>query len=124
MKAFLISQFNYCPLIWMLHNRALNYRINKMHGRALRLVYQNKNLSFNEVLELDNAVTIYQKSFKVLVTRFFKVKNNWSSEIMKQVLNFQEPYYDLRSETSQSRRENIKTTNYGIQSSKFLEPKI
>ena len=43
---------------------------------------------------------------------------------MKQVLNFQEPYYDLRSETSQSRRENIKTTNYGIQSSKFLEPKI
>ena len=56
MKAFIISQFNYCPLIWMFHNRALNDRINKIHKRALRLVYQNKNLSFSELLELDNAV--------------------------------------------------------------------
>ena len=43
---------------------------------------------------------------------------------MKQVFDFQEPYYDLRSETSQFRRENIKTTHYGIQSVKFLRPKI
>ena len=43
---------------------------------------------------------------------------------MKQVFDFQEPYYNLRSETSQFRRENIKTTNYGIQSVKFLRPKI
>ena len=42
MKAFVISQFNYCPLIWMFHNRALNNRINKIHERASRLVYQNK----------------------------------------------------------------------------------
>ena len=43
---------------------------------------------------------------------------------MKQVFDFQEPYYNLRSETSQFRRENIKTTHYGIQSAKFLGPKI
>ena len=53
-----VSQFNYCPLIWMFHNRALNNRINKIHEQALRLVYQNKNLSFSELLELDNPVTI------------------------------------------------------------------
>ena len=46
MKAFVISQFNYCPLIWMFHNRALNNRINKIHERTLRLVYENKNLIF------------------------------------------------------------------------------
>ena len=56
MKAFVISQFNCCPLIWMFLNRALNNRINKIHERALRLVYQNKNLSFSELLELDSAV--------------------------------------------------------------------
>ena len=124
MKAFVISQFNYCPLIWMFHNRALNNRINKIHERALRLVYQNKNLSFSELLELDNAVTIHQRNLQVLVTEIFKVKNNLSPEIMKQVFDFQEPYYNLRSETSQFRRENIKTTHYGIQSAKFLGPKI
>ena len=59
MEAFVISQFNYCPLIWMFHNRALNNRINKIDEGALQLVYQNKNLSFIELLELDNAVTIH-----------------------------------------------------------------
>ena len=47
MKAFAISQFNYCPLIWMFHSRALSNKINKIHERALRLVYQKKNLSVN-----------------------------------------------------------------------------
>ena len=35
MKAFITSQFNYCPLIWMFHGRQLNNRINKIQERAL-----------------------------------------------------------------------------------------
>ena len=72
MKGFVISQFNYCPLFWMFHNRALNNRTNKIHDRALRLGYPNKNLSFNELLKLGNAVTIHQRNLKVLVTEIFK----------------------------------------------------
>ena len=29
MVGFLISQFNYCPLIWTFHTRALNIKINR-----------------------------------------------------------------------------------------------
>ena len=91
MKAFIISQFNYCPLIWMCHNKALNNRINRIHERPLRLAYQNKNFSFSELLELDNSVTIHQRNLQVLETEIFKAKNNLSSETMKQVFDFQEP---------------------------------
>ena len=72
----------------MFHNRALNYIIKKIHDQALGLVYQNKNLSFNELLELDNAATIHQRNLQVFVTESFKVKNNLSPEIMKQVFDF------------------------------------
>ena len=78
-----------------------------MEERVLRLVYQNKNLSFSELLELDNAVTIHQRNLQVLVTEIFKVKikNNLKSpEIMKQVSHFQEPDHNLGFETSQLRR--------------------
>ena len=34
MKAFITSQFNYCPLIWMFHRRQLNNQINKILERA------------------------------------------------------------------------------------------
>ena len=34
MKAFIESQFGYCPLIWRFHSRTLNNRINRLHERA------------------------------------------------------------------------------------------
>ena len=40
-KSFIESQFKYCPLIWMFHSRELNNKINKLHERALRIVYRN-----------------------------------------------------------------------------------
>ena len=40
------SQFNYCPLVWMFHSRTLNNRINRLHKRALQLVYINDHSSF------------------------------------------------------------------------------
>ena len=42
-KSFIISQFNYCPIVWMCHGRGLNNKINNIHQRALRIVYQDKN---------------------------------------------------------------------------------
>ena len=39
MKAFIESQFNYCPLIWMFHSRTMNNKINHIPERVLRLVY-------------------------------------------------------------------------------------
>ena len=35
MKSFFNVQFNYCPLIWMLHSRSNNYKIKHLHERCL-----------------------------------------------------------------------------------------
>ena len=48
MKAFIESQFGYCTLMWMFHSRTLNNRINKLHERALHLVYKNDDCTFEE----------------------------------------------------------------------------
>ena len=50
MKTFIQSQCNYCPLVWVFHNRTLNHKINKLHERALRLVYKDEDLTFQEHL--------------------------------------------------------------------------
>ena len=42
MKAFIMSQFSYCPLVWMCHSRTLNIKINKLHERTLRFVYDDR----------------------------------------------------------------------------------
>ena len=42
MKAFITSQFSYCPPVWMFHSRTMNNKINTLHEKTLRLVYTNK----------------------------------------------------------------------------------
>ena len=54
MKSFISSQFRYCPMLWMNHSRALNIKINRIHERALRLVYRDKKSTFEELLNKDN----------------------------------------------------------------------
>ena len=38
MNSFIKSQFNYCPLLWMFHDRVLNSKLNHIQERAFRLV--------------------------------------------------------------------------------------
>ena len=46
MRAFVLSHFSYCPLVWMFCDRALNHRINHIHERALRLAYKDYENDF------------------------------------------------------------------------------
>ena len=45
MKVFIMSQFSYCPLIWMFHDRRVHANINHIHERALRIAYQDRTSS-------------------------------------------------------------------------------
>ena len=68
MKAFIKSQFNYCPLIWILRSRTLKNKINHIHERALRIVHSDYNPSFYEILDKDDIFTIHQKNVQNLAT--------------------------------------------------------
>ena len=41
-NSFITSQFSYCPLVWMFHSRRMERRINKIHERALCLIYPSE----------------------------------------------------------------------------------
>ena len=76
LKTFIESQFNYCPLIWMFHSRALNKKLNRLHERALRAVYKDKTLTFSELLEKDKSFTIHDRNLQKLAIEMYKVKND------------------------------------------------
>ena len=51
MNAFFNSQFNYCRLVCMCHNRTTNRKINKLPEICLHIIYNEKQSSFKELLE-------------------------------------------------------------------------
>ena len=96
MKAFIASEFGYFLLVWMFHSRKLNSRVNKLHERALRIVYQDYPSSFTELLGNDNSTTIHNRNIQLLATELFKVKNGLSLPFMNKIfVENAQHYYDL-----------------------------
>ena len=75
-KAFIESQFNYCPLVWMFHSRTANKKINRLHERTLRMVYKDKSLTYEQLLEKDKSFTIHERNLQKLAIEMYKVKHN------------------------------------------------
>ena len=111
MSSYITSQFNYCPLFWLIHNRKLNKKKKKIHERTLRIV-----LGFSEFLKNDKSVTIHQKNLQYLLTEMYKVKKNISPTIMNEIFQFvQNPVYELRSGVHLPTR-NSRTVLFGSES--------
>ena len=77
LNAFILSQFGYCPLVWMFHSRKLNHRINKLHERALRLVYQDSKSSFDDLLSIDGSFFTIETSLQCMA--WYCTKDNGKS---------------------------------------------
>ena len=123
MRSFVTSQFSYCPLIWMCHNRKMNTQINKLYERTLRLVYSDKSSSFRKLLERDNSVTIHERNIEVLLTEIFKIKSGAAPEIMAEIFKFKDHSYDLRKINCLQRRI-LKSCKYGSETVSNLGPKL
>ena len=85
MNAFFNSQFNYCPLIWMCHNRTTNRKINRLHERCLRIIYNDTQSSFKMLLEKESSVSIHDKNIQCLATEMYKVSNGLSPPIVSDI---------------------------------------
>ena len=121
MNAFFSSQFAYCPLIWMFHNRTLNNRINKLQERALRLVHNDNTSSFYEFLQKDNSFTIHYRNIQKLALEMHRVKHLIAPKIMCELFNEANVPCNLCQDVS-FRSYNVKAVLHGTETS-YLGPK-
>ena len=82
MNSFIESQFSYCPLLWMFCSRELNRKINHIHEKGLRIVYQDYTSSFDDLLGKDGSMSIHHRNIQKVATEMFKVRNNLSPKII------------------------------------------
>ena len=47
---FVMSNFNYCPLIWTYHGKTSSNRVNRVQKRALRILHNDFSLPFEVLL--------------------------------------------------------------------------
>ena len=123
MKAFIESQFGYCPLVWMFHSRSFNNKINRIHEKAFRITYNDKSSSFQNLVEKDNSVTIHHRNIKILATETYKFSQVLFPPLMNEIFVERNNKYSLRENNVLSRRRVI-SVRYGTETVSFLAPKI
>ena len=124
MNAFFKSQFSYCLLVWMCHGRANNDKINRLHEPCLRIMYSDKQSSFETLLEKDDSVSVHNQNLQILATEMYKIKNDLSPLIFTELFEQRnEQHYDLRM-NSQFTKPPVRTVYHGSESIPFLGPKI
>ena len=90
LNAFIKSQFSYAPVVWIFKNRGLNNHINRIHERALRIVYEDHNSTLDELLAKDGdellakdySFKTHDRNLQKLLIETFKVKIKRPPEII------------------------------------------
>ena len=83
----------------MFHSTYTNIKINKLHGRALRIVYNDYELSFEQLLEKDKSFSIHHQNIHRLLVEIYKVFNNLSEKLFSQFFTRRNHNLGLRSES-------------------------
>ena len=124
MNAFFTSQFSYCPLFSICHSRSNNRKINMLHERCLKIIYDDKQSSFTKLLKKDSFVSIHIRNIKRLAIETFTFYNELSSPLMNKIFKLRaENSYNLRH-VSEFSRPMVKSVYHGTESISYLGPKI
>ena len=119
MNSFFNSQFGYCPLIWMFHSRIMNNKINRLHERCMRLIYEDKTSSSEELLEQEKSNSMHTRILQMLATEMLKVYRSMSP-ILSELFRRGDISYNSQS-NSNFAVSNVKSVFHRSESISYLQ---
>jgi len=67
LNSFVQSQFSFAPLVWMLHSKRATVKINSVHFRMLKILYNDTESLFEQLLAIDNTFTVHETNIQKLM---------------------------------------------------------
>ena len=74
-NSYFISNFNYCPLVWMFSNATSLKKIENLRKRALRFLYNDYQLSDEELLDKANSSIMNVNRLRFLCVKIYNTIN-------------------------------------------------
>ena len=98
----------------MFHSQQLNTKINKLHERALKIVYKNPNLTFKQLLDLDKSHCTHHRNLQKLAVEMFKIKKGLVPTPIKELFPTYYNVYNLRKQQCW-KSSNVRTVKFGTE---------
>ena len=114
-KAFVASNFNYCPGVWHACGRLNTLKIEKIQHRALKFIFSDYNSDYETLLKRANLPTLEVSRLRTLALEVFKIYCNLAPSFLRKGFELKQHSYNLRSGPN-FHREHCKTVRYGLHS--------
>ena len=124
LSSFVHSHFAYAPLVWMFHSRQMNNKINKVHKRALRILYDDEDSTFQQLLDRNQAFTVHERNIQILLTEMFKAKNKLEPNLLQDVFEVNDYRGPALRNSKYFKRPNVNTVKYGDKSLQVFGVKL
>ena len=95
-SSFVNSQFNCCAIVWMFCSRKSQFRLENIHKGTLRVVYNEYEKNYKDLLADHDEISIHQKHLQFLATEVFKSANKLNPQFMWCFFENHEIPYNLR----------------------------
>ena len=120
-NAVILSNFNYCPLIWLFCNKGANKEIDRTHKHALRILYKDYESRLETLLARSgsNSIdSIHIKDLQKLMTETYKYMNHLNPSIVWEFHEKKPITFNLRIQNL-CKLPTIKTLGFGLDSLPF-----
>ena len=89
-NSYFMANFNYCPLVWMFSSASSLKKIEKLQKRALRFLYNDYEISYEELLLKSGRETMNVNRLRILCIEICKTINNLNPEFMRDLFSLRE----------------------------------
>ena len=89
-KSYIISNFNYCPKLWIFSTAKFLTKIESLQKRAVRFLYNDYSISYEDLLEKAGKVKISVNRLRNLSVEIYKTKNKLNPEFVNNIFKVKE----------------------------------
>ena len=86
-NSYSMANFNYCPLVWMFLSASLLKKIENLQKRALMFLYNNYEISYEELLLKSDRGTMNVNRLRLPCIEIYKTINNLNPEFLRDLFN-------------------------------------
>ena len=122
-KNFIMSNFNYCPVVWMFTSKSSLSKLEDIQKRALRFVLDDYESDYNGLLNKADVPGMKIMALRYLTIEVYKCMNGLNPKYLNDLFTIKKSKYDLR-DNSLINRCKVVTTNHGLKSFKDYGAKI
>ena len=117
-NSFIMSNFNYCPLIWHFCGQVNNQKLEQIQERALRILFADYNSSYLELLKRARTTTLLIQRLRSIALAVFKSLHGLNLPFLNDMFTPKYVPYQMR-DSSLLEQSRCRTTTYGLRSMSF-----